>query len=450
MAQLIQRLLKLRREGRLKAAIISKVIAVISTPLAVSCMHWGMFALSCWLARRSPTCRSREVGVYRYQGVSSWVDVQGSGQEIYPARMLTLNPVRRVGYQCTRADLHSNKHHVTFPSVSINTLRQVDVIGGTEMVFTPEETVLYDELALGDPTRYGSKVSGIMLHGHTSLYLPAANRKFMQCMYYRVAHKIEIPRAISLLKDHSQNYYHWLLECLPRAILALRRPDLADYPLLIDEGLPGQLIESLRLLSPTRQHISIPNGLRVPVQELCFPSVFSPTHDYYGRSPRAEDFLIAPEAVTLLRESFLIHKSSRASEINQQFIYVARSGGAHRSITNEAEIILALEKMGFTTVYPGKLQFGQQIALFANAKIIVGPTGAGMANIVFSKAECKIAVLAPVTNNANYYLFAQIAQHLDREIVYVGGKPSVPSDLHSDYQVDVSALRIIITEFSDS
>lgn len=444
MAQLTQRLLKLQREGRL----IGSIIAVFRTLLAYHCMRWGMFDLSYWLAKKTFWLpgQSQEVGIYRYQSVASWVNSHGEFQEVYPERPLTLHPVQRVGFKYKCADLHSHTHTLKLPAVSLYILRQIEIVGGSEMIFTPEGAVLYDELAQGDVNRYGAKAFEIVPHGYFPPYLPAATKGFVQCFYRHPAHPVEIPRAISLLKDHSRNYYHWLLECLPRAILALRQPIWADAPFLVDAGLPAQLIESLRVLSPTSKHIAIPKGLRLPVSELYFPSILSPTHDYYGASPRAEDFLIAPESVALLRGSFLSLVSWDVSE-QPQYIYVARSGGTHRSIMNEVKVISALEKMGFTIVYPGKLTFVEQVALFANAKLIVGPTGAGMANIVFAKPDCKIAILAAATHSANYYLFAQLAQYAGQEIVYVGGKPFKPCDLHSHFNADMHALQRVVEEW---
>jgi hypothetical protein len=441
MVKFIQRLLRLRREGRLKAAIMNRV----GSRLAYHCMRWGLNSTSCWLARFVYAYQSREVGFFRYQSVSSWSNERDSRQGIYPARSLTLNPVHHIGYQCVRSDIFCNTHTVSLPSVTLELLHQVDVIGGSEMVFTSDGTVLYDEMALGNVYRYGTKIFGISLHG-TTLLFPAANRKFLQCFYHRTAQPILIPRAISLLKDHSGNYYHWLLECLPRAILALRQTDFAEDPWLIDSELPDQFIETLRLLSPARQFITIPKGLRISVEKLCFPSVLSSTHDYYGASLRPDDFLIAPEAAALLRDAFRAQLFPSKSEVKQHFIYVARSGGAHRTITNELEIMSILVEMGFTIVYPGKLKFVEQITLFTNAKIIVGPTGAGMANIVFAKPECKIVILAAATCNANYYVFAQLAQHFG-QIVYVGGRPNSPSSVHSEYQIDGPDLRNLVAEY---
>ena len=322
MVKFIQRLLRLRREGRLKAAIMN----IVGSRLAYRCMRWGLNSTSCWLVRFTYAYQSREVGFYRYQSVSSWSNERDSRQEIYPARSLTLNPVHHIGHQCGLSDIFCNTHTVGLPSVTLELLHQVEVIGGSEMVFTSDGAVLYDEMALGDVYRYGSKIFEISLYGPTSFF-PAANRKFLQCVYHRTAQPILIPRAISLLKDHSGNYYHWLLECLPRAILALRQTDFAEDPWLIDLDLPDQFIEALRLLSPARQFITIPKRLRISVEKLCFSSILSPTHDYYGASPRPDDFLIAPEATALLRDAFRAQLFPNKSEVKQHFIYVARSGG---------------------------------------------------------------------------------------------------------------------------
>jgi hypothetical protein len=413
-------------------------------------MRRGFSKLASKLAKLAYVIQSPEIEVCHYQSVASWVGMNGQAHEIYPERMLTLYPVRSVGFKCGQANLHTHAHRVTLPSVSLNTLPQVGVIGGSELIFTPKNNVLYDELALGDVNRYGAKFNGVVLQEHRPNFRPAATKELLLCVYYCENRPEQIKHGISLLKDHSNNYYHWLLECLPRAILALRQTAWAGAPLLVDADLPDQFFESLRLISPERKHIAIKNRTRMPVQELYFPSVMSTTHDYYGLSPHAGDFIIAPEAVALLRESFLPIITHVPSEQMQHFIYVARSGGGHRIITNENEVIGAMEEMGFTIVYPGKMSFAKQITLFANAKIIVGPTGAGMTNIAFARQDCKIIVMAAATLNANYFLFAQLAQYVGQQIVYIGCKPEAASNLHSNYYVDVQVLKTMIVEFRSS
>jgi capsular polysaccharide biosynthesis protein len=327
-------------------------------------------------------------------------------------------------------------------------LHHVEIIGGSEMLFTSGGEVLYDEFSLGDVNRYGAKVNGIVIQKWDSLRYPAATNEFLLCTYHREASPSEIERGISLLMDHSVNYYHWLLECLPRAILANRQTEWSGAPFLIDAGIPDQFIESLLLVSPDRNHISIEKGLRQPVHEVYFPSMMSLTHDYYGSAPPlAKDFVIAPEAVALLRSNLLEDSQPESGERKHQFIYVARSGGKHRALTNEDEVITVAQKMGFSIIYPGFMSFSEQIALFENAKIILGPTGAGMVNIVFASPECKIVVMAAATRNANFLLFAQLAQYVGQKIVYVSGKPEDVSEAHSNYSVDVAVVKVLIADF---
>lgn len=439
--QLIKQIFKVVRNGRLRIIVMT----IISTKL----MRCGYIALSNWFVKHADASHAMEVGVYRYQSVASWVNVHGKMQEIYPERSMVLHPVNRIGYRHQVNDMHAQSHALALPAISLNTLWQVEVIGGSEMLFTPENTVVYDEIALGgDINRYGTKVFNIVPHGYFPPYLPAATNEFLQCHFHQPESPVEVPCAISLLKDHNENYYHWLLESLPRAVIALRQSSLLDYPILIDEGLPAQFLESLHLLSPSRKYIPIQSGLRVHVQKLIFPSVFAPTHDYYGNSPQAKDFLIAPEAIALLREAYLPLGHLNEGNDYPPFIYVARTGGSHRSISNEAVVIEVVKEFGFAVIYPGKLSFSEQISLFHNAKVIVGPTGAGMANIIFSKPDCNIAILAGATNNANYYLFAQLAQHSGQLITYVGGKPSNSNEIHSDYKIDVNVLRKLLAEYT--
>lgn len=84
---------------------------------------------------------------------------------------------------------------------------------------------------------------------------------------------------------------------------------------------------------------------------------------------------------------------------------------------------------------------------FSNAKIIVGPTGAGMANIIFAQKGCKIAVLTAATKNTNNYLFAQLSQYVGQVITYVSGKLAVAYQLQSVYKIDVSVSRGLVTEY---
>ena len=75
-------------------------------------------------------------------------------------------------------------------------------------------------------------------------------------------------------------------------------------------------------------------------------------------------------------------------------IYVSRRLNAHRPLRrpllNEATIEREAERMGFRVVFPESLSFRQQIGLFAGADFIVGPSGSGMLNSLFSAPDTRV------------------------------------------------------------
>ena len=56
-------------------------------------------------------------------------------------------------------------------------------------------------------------------------------------------------------------------------------------------------------------------------------------------------------------------------------------------MVNEAELEEALTEIGFAVVKPETMSAPEQIKVFSCAKIIVAPTGAGLANLLYEKVE---------------------------------------------------------------
>ena len=83
-----------------------------------------------------------------------------------------------------------------------------------------------------------------------------------------------------------------------------------------------------------------------------------------------------------------------ANRADSERIYISRRLNAYkplqRPLLNEAEIERAVTSMGFRVVLPEGLRLRQQIALFAGAEFIVGPSGSGMLNTLFSTPGAKV------------------------------------------------------------
>jgi hypothetical protein len=76
-------------------------------------------------------------------------------------------------------------------------------------------------------------------------------------------------------------------------------------------------------------------------------------------------------------------------------IYVGRTDAEARRMRNEAELIEHLRKLDFEIVVPGNLSVAEQIQVFGEAALVVGPHGAGMTNIAFCKPGTIVYELLP-------------------------------------------------------
>lgn len=362
---------------------------------------------------------------------------------IYPARSMSLRAVQRNGTgSFASKDIVRHEYSVTLPAVDILVFQNVEVVGGSEMLCAQDNYLIYDELAIGNPERYGTKAFGIVPAQAFGLHLPAFY-KGQVLIVHSTRKRAPLAKAIHLCKDHSPNYFHWLFECMPRAIVALDQPEFAGWPLLVDAGLPTQCLAALQLLSGTREIISIGRAEVCNVSELVFPGAFSFMHDYYGRDILAQDLVISPEAVSLLRERLLPMAPVRRG----RRLYVARDQAHYRRMLNEQQIQAKLSAQGFEIVRPERLSFVEQLEMFSGAEAIIGPTGAGMANMVFAAPTCKVIVLAGETYGANYLIFGQLGQLLGQELIYVTGEACKPWVMHSDYSIDISRLGDVLDNF---
>src|SRR5690606_29148055 len=66
-------------------------------------------------------------------------------------------------------------------------------------------------------------------------------------------------------------------------------------------------------------------------------------------------------------------------------IYVSRTLARQRRVQNEDELVSLLERYGFAKYIPEQMPFEDQVRLFRDAKAVVAPHGAGLANLVFAR-----------------------------------------------------------------
>ena len=98
-------------------------------------------------------------------------------------------------------------------------------------------------------------------------------------------------------------------------------------------------------------------------------------------------------------------------------IYISRRDAGSRKFVNEEDIILCLKEFGFDVVEMTNYSFAEKIALFSDAEMIVGLTGAGLTNCMFCHRQASVIELFP----ASYvtYFYASMCGYLGVDFDYI-------------------------------
>lgn len=83
------------------------------------------------------------------------------------------------------------------------------------------------------------------------------------------------------------------------------------------------------------------------------------------------------------RNDFLRHYASDTTY--PPYVYISRRDAKFRNITNEDEVLAMVRGYGFQDFQLTSMPFAEQAKLFASAKAIVSPHGAGLANLMFCR-----------------------------------------------------------------
>ena len=78
-----------------------------------------------------------------------------------------------------------------------------------------------------------------------------------------------------------------------------------------------------------------------------------------------------------------------------KLIYISRNRSARRRIINEEALLPLLNAYGFETCYLEEMSLREQAECFANARMVVAPHGAGLVNLVWSRAGTVVLELYP-------------------------------------------------------
>jgi hypothetical protein len=226
------------------------------------------------------------------------------------------------------------------------------------------------------------------------------------------------------------NFWHLLVDSLPR-LVSLRKvlPDAEAVTLVLPDTLHVAQRELLTTLLPASVSVRLlPKRAWVRADRVILPSLLT---------GRANGFLPADYVNDIRRDVFRGFRLPEAAQPRSR-IWVSRAGAAHRRVGNEPAVMEALAPMGFVSVRPEFLSMREQVELFKNAAIVVGPHGAGLGATLFS-GRIPVVVLYP-NEVPNTFFFTQACGLGQKHLFVLHGA----RDEDDDFEADVPRLKTLL------
>jgi hypothetical protein len=257
---------------------------------------------------------------------------------------------------------------------------------------------------------------------------------------------LELPRQEGFLLGGCANYFHWLIDILPR--LGLYRSDCG--PLFVNGPLQPFQTQSL-------VHLGISVADLVPLD---YPRAYAVRKLFYpvtGSAACMPPLTFRPTILQWLRDKF---GALRTRGGGGRRLFISRAGDAQasgRRLINEAEIAGIASDQGFEIIRSEELPFETQVTLFSEASVIAGPHGAGFVNMIFAPEGTKIIeMIGPRYNrdqlgSRSYVKFASILRQNHARIVGHADE-SVPIHMnhlsYETYTIDPTEFRKAIGDCS--
>lgn len=223
--------------------------------------------------------------------------------------------------------------------------------------------------------------------------------------YVSIPHKSIENTPVFFFVYNTDNYYHFIYDCLPYLIsyIYLRNiyPGiklLMNYPNRHMTYFYNYILEFLELLNISLDDVSMLNS------KTLYKNIYvstSYTHD--GKSelpPRSEIYDFYKSFVSNCKVNKIFPTKiyiSRRTWIHGNTSNIGTDYTTRRVMTNETELVELLSKRGYKEVFTETLTTQEKIIMFSLAQSIVGSIGGGLVNVLFSKPSTQLIVIVSPT-----------------------------------------------------
>ena len=310
-------------------------------------------------------------------------------------------------------------------------LKDAKIIGGSDVVLTSDNKMLYDLLARCDEYNANMTDNGLFLLFGKPHHI---GKRYIY-NYIKLPDN-SIKKGICLASNMSNNYFHFMAQIASKMGYIKTAGIGKDVPLLVDEQVlrvpqMKQLVEILN--EDQRLIIPLQANVLYNVNELyCIacPNIVIPNSKEGTQNENINNkFAYDAKALDDIKTKVLAKTDIAAAEHFPKRIYLSRRNCKKRRI-NEEDLRPVLEKYGFEFVYPEEMDIVTQAKLFDQAEHVVGVSGAAFTNLVFCSKGCRVLVFLSQRRNSN--CFSSLGNTKETTIQYIAGK-SDKAVLHTPY-----------------
>lgn len=337
-----------------------------------------------------------EVSIYKFTDATV---VETSAPTVFPA--------------CGYGYFVSPDDRYKFPEIYVAGIKNAMIYGGTNLILVDNEVICHD--------LYNFEHDYTVEEKYCHALIEAKSSRIRWLMSDEVPESI--PAAATFIDACATNYAHWMTEVLPRVAMFCAEERFHDVPIVVNDGLHKNIMESLLLVAGAeREIITLPIGRALAVDELYVTSVtgYVPFERRTTKLSGHSHGIFSPHALALVRKHMdaLFEKAELQEWPEKIFL---RRNSRIRKLTNAAEIEKIMVNRGYAIVEAEHLTFSQQVQLFTNARIIVAPTGAALVNAIFCKPATQVVILLAEHENMIYKYWTNMLTPIRIKVSYVLG-----------------------------
>ena len=232
-----------------------------------------------------------------------------------------------------------------------------------------------------------------------------------------------IPEGILVSGRNDDNWYHWMVEYLPR-IFQIDSSVPPSAPLIVSSRTPGTGIAALERLTD-REIVVVDAAFAHDVGRL---HVLAPPVQILDttRVPWSEGLSMNSAPLLEFRLRLGLGDHRLGGKGRQVFLHRASS---RRSLTNQPQLAAIAGQLGLEIVDPSTLSWSEQLDLFSSCSLVVGASGAVMANYLLMSPGSRVLALTS-DSLADFVLPAALASVSETVFSYLTGPNSLALNDH--------------------